>query len=61
MTYKIKKHISCYELVKIVNGEYNSPIATIWFNDIVSDSNMLSKEKAYEIIQNIKKHLEEVE
>lgn len=58
--FKIEEHGSCYSLDKIVFNGRCSSIATIWFNDIVPDSNMLSKEKAYEIIQNIKKHLEEV-
>lgn len=59
--FKIEEHGSCYSLDKIVFNDKFSSIATIWFNDIVPNSNMLSKEKAYEIIQNIKKHLEEVE
>lgn len=59
--FKIEEHESCYTLNKIVfNKKYHHPsIATIWFSDF--DNNMLSKEKAYEIIIKIKKHLEEVE
>ena len=59
--FKIEEHGSCYTLDKIVFNGKCSSIATIWFNDVVSDSNMLSKSKAYEIIMKIKKHLEEVE
>lgn len=60
MTYEIKEYGSCYELVKIVDSGYNSKIAHIWFDPKFGDMGMLTKEKALEIIQNIKKHLEEV-
>lgn len=56
--FKIEEHGSCYELSKIVFNEKCSLIATIWFNDISPNSDMLSKEKAYEIIQNIKRRIE---
>ena len=59
MTYEIKEYGSCYELVKIVDSGYNSKIAHIWFDLKFGDMGMLTKEKAYEIIQNIKKQLEE--
>lgn len=53
--FEIKEYGSCYELVKIVDSEYN---LTIWFNDVFPNRNMLSKSKAYEIIKEIKNHLE---
>lgn len=58
MTFEIKEYGSCYELVV---SENNSKIAHIWFDPKFGDMGMLTKEKAYEIIQNIKKHLEKVE
>lgn len=57
--FKIEEHGSCYILDKIVFNERCSSIATIWFNDMFPDSNMLSKSKAYEIITTLKKQLEE--
>lgn len=58
--FEIKEYGSCYELVKIVDSGYNSKIAHIWFDPKFGDMGMLTKEEAFEIIQSIKRRLEEM-
>lgn len=57
MTYEIKEYGSCYELVKITNNNYEVIIANIWFGSEFNED-MIPKSKAYEIIKEIKNHLE---
>lgn len=50
--YDVVEFNDCLMLVKF--DDENVKIANVWFSDIISE------DKAYEIIQSIKKHLEKV-